>query len=1328
MSIRASSRQVHGAGDTLAGWSIHGRTKRSTPQRWWRAAISGLFIVAMGACGTDSGCGGCASFEPLPSAGLPAKQTVEGGAQVRVTPHGFSTLASVIPGLINDQLSAGFCLPAGEYKDPIFGATLASYCKTNQTCPGGCLVKPTINSVGVGPHASNAQALTLAVDAKATATMPVSVIGLDCNLTVLIEHLKGSVDVVMNTNATTGQLSLTANPIPKDKFTISEPKLGNCGLGGDIISFFVNLFKGTVADTIRNQLSPAIQNLLPAFLPDTLGIENTINVGGLITAISPGTNAKLEARFLVGGYAHTSAGGLSVGMITGLNADRDPSTRSAGLESEPARCVPALAAPNLGATLPLTSRGTYRLDAAGAFDGVPDPGGNADVAVGISKTTLRLLGHHAVTSGALCLGIGTSQISQLSVGTFSLLVPSLAEVVSGTGKDPMLLVTRPTKAIAFSIGDNTATSPAISAGIEHLEIDFYAFLFDRYVRVFTTDISLTLGVNLEFEQVAGGPISIQPVLMGIEPSAVQVSVLNSQFVRESPVILSALLPTVLGLVTPALGDLPQIAVPSFAGFALKDLSIKHVTTPKDDFLAVYASLGPSAALAAVAAREPSLQRAIVDLSGPRTQATSTGTARLVDIATPAPARVRDAYLGGAGGAQPRVTFDADRVDAAGRELEWAYRLDNGMWRPWRAGGALVIEDDAFAWQGKYTVGLKSRVKGDYATVSTTTEFPVTIDSAPPRVALDKAAWQSDRYSVPAFDEVSEHALQFALGKPSEASPSAAWRAGAPAFDRDEASAYAEGGAVAVYVRDEAGNTARVEVDGFASDGGGCATSRAPSAGGLLLLAIVGGALLVPRRRRRDLALAGLWLVGGAALASQPGCSCSSSKDAGAPTMCEETTDCSADACDPGTIPFCIDNTCVCADGVPAGRIGPYSDVAVANDGAIWVSAYAQSHGDLVVAQTTGGRIADEAWEWVDGVPDGPVVVPDGKVRNGIDEDGPDVGMYTSIAVAPDGTPMVAYFDRTTASLKLAQKINGAWQIHVVDQGTGTLGDLGRLAGMYASLTLRSDDGRPGIAYLVHVKDALGTRAEVRFVSAQATHPTAAADWQSWTVDTAPLPAEDPANPEVYPLPAGLGLFIDASRLPDETPVVAYYDRSNGDLKLAKLDVKTGQFAAKMLDGSGNVDAGWTPSIAVSGDAVVHVAYVGRTADDLKLASDVPGTGPEIIDDGYRSGGTTTDGLDKPEFHLVGDDAKLLIGPTGPVVVYQDATTQELLIAEKDGTGAWLRTSIAGGTAAWSGGYGFYASAAIGPTQLVMSTFAVNLSADTDAGMTWVEVFTRPLAK
>jgi hypothetical protein len=484
-----------------------------------------------------------------------------------------------------------------------------------------------------------------------------------------------------------------------------------------------------------------------------------------------------------------------------------------------------------------------------------------------------------------------------------------------------------------------------------------------------------------------------------------------------------------------------------------------------------------------------------------------------------------------------------------------------------------------------------------------------------------------------------------------------------------------------------------------------------------------------RRRRtlgRAIVTATLWAGGSLAMSLQPGCSCGSKAQG---QSCEVVSDCSADLCGPGQLPFCIDHTCVCSDDIPPGRVGPYSDVAVGPDGAIWVSAYAQSHGDLVVAQTTGGRIPDEAWEWVDGVPDGPVIVPDSQIRRGIDADGPDVGMYTSIAVGPDGSPVVSYFDRETASLKLAQRINGTWQTHIVDLGTGQLGAAGAQVGMYTSLTLRSDDGRPGIAYLAHVRDAAGDRAEVRFASAQSPRPGTAGDWQTWVVDSAPLPPDDPANPAIYPLPEGLGLFVDSARMPNQAPVVAYYDRGNGDLKVATFNVQAGQFAAaRVLDGSSGVDAGWSPSIAVDAKSVVHVAYVGATGDDLRYVTDAAGAVPEVIDDGYRIVGQTVDGLPKPEFHFVGDDAGIVLPPGGggPFVAYQDATTQELLLAQKQADGTWTHASIAGGTDPWPGGYGFFAADALGKDQLVMSTWVVNLPASEYRDSNWVEVFSRPL--
>jgi hypothetical protein len=302
-----------------------------------------------------------------------------------------------------------------------------------------------------------------------------------------------------------------------------------------------------------------------------------------------------------------------------------------------------------------------------------------------------------------------------------------------------------------------------------------------------------------------------------------------------------------------------------------------------------------------------------------------------------------------------------------------------------------------------------------------------------------------------------------------------------------------------------------------------------------------------------------------------------------------------------------------------------------------------------------------------------------------------------------------------------------WSHHVIEQGSGELGESGGLFGMYTSLSMRSDNGFPGVAYLAHVADAVGgRRAQVRFATAQTTNPTTGGDWMTFIVDEAPLPPEDPNNPNIYPLPEGLGLFVDLARMPDQSPVVVYYDRANGELKLNKFDVSAGAFGVpRVLDGAGNVDAGWSPSVAVAPDGVVHVAYVDASNDDLVYITDAPTAVREIVDDGRRIVGLNNDGLPKPEFHFVGDDASLVLANNGlqPMIVYQDATTQELLMVTKQQSGAWDRISIAGATDPWPGGYGFFAANQLFGTDMIMSTWVIDQPADQN----WVEVFRRQIA-
>ncbi len=1321
--------------------------------------VSLLFVLLMGACSGFGGCGGCGGG-PLPAGGVPVSQTVEGGAQIRVTPSGFTKLKDIVPALANTALNGGFCVAQQNFgfNDPIFGSFTGIRACTSSVggCNPGCRINVTVPSQGitVTPIANtNLIRVNVAVNAAATAEFRAVVLGAGvgtCTMTAQSSSLGGSFDIALGVKANNGELDIKLDKV--NAFTLGL-NFSGCGFASDVLDFVSDVVDSFVGQFLVQLLSPLINNVLQNFLPNPLGIANMMNVGSLLEGVSPGTDGYMEARIVPGGYATVANGGVNLGVITALNADEDPSTRGVGLASEPHLCVPPLPGPDfsqlgLGSVYRSSFNGnTYSLLPAGQFSGSPDPtipNKTVDMAMGISETTLDLAGHHLVTSGGMCLGIGTSFIAQLNVGTIGILVPSLAELQTDEGNDPLLLVTRPQRAIDFTIGDNTTASPALTMHLQHLEVDFYAFIWERYVRAFTLDLTMNVGINLEFET-TGTTTVIKPSLVGISSSEVTVKVINSQFVRETAQHLEGVLPSVFDLVTPLLGTLPDIPVPAFGGLSVNPLKVTKVTTSQDDFLALYAQLGSSPMMRQVAQQDLNMAQVVekMDDGIPAQQAPAAGRVTLLDVDTPAAGVIRDALTSN-NGALPTVSFEVERFDAQGRELEWTWNINGGFWRPYTSVNPLVISDKTFAWQGKYEIGLKSRVKGNFRTTSEIVRQKVTIDSVGPTVFGEKSKWDGDQLTVPAWDVVGGRDFEVAWGEMGEDGPATNWvpYRGAT-LARASAMKLAEGhnGEIVMYARDEQGNVTATPIAPFHGQAGaaGCAceTTGRPGVGSLLLMGLVGFGLLRRRRRtewpRRFVAIAAsrtartvVMFVGVIALSALvPACSCGDTQG----QSCETAADCGPDFCDEGQLPFCIDNTCVCSDDIPAGRIGPYSDVAFGG-GQIWVSAYASSHGDLVVANTTGGRIPNEAWEWVDGVPDGPVIVPDSEIRGGIDEAGADVGLYTSIAVAADGTPMVSYFDRTTASLKFAARVGGVWQTHQVQIGTSQIdpGAGGSLIGMYTSLTLRSDDGRPGIAYLAHVADTAGMHAEVRYAAAQTAFPTQASDWTTWVVDTALIP-ENPD--EIYPLPGGLGLFVDSARNPmNQAPVVVYYDRANGDLKLARFNPSSGQFATPiLLDGSGSIDAGWSPAVQVDDQGVAHVVYVSATGDDLKYTTDAMGAMKETVDDGYRIVGTTVDGLPKPEFHFVGDDANLILVPGGvPTVVYQDATTQEMLVAQKGTNGMWNHVTVAGAStvapgAPWPGAWGFFASGTLGSTEIVMSSWVI----DQPNNDNWVEVLSKPFS-
>jgi hypothetical protein len=1333
-----------------------------------RALVIATWVVSVvfgGGCSS----GGCSCIGALPQP-IPSGQIIEGGAQIRVTPSGFQTLTSIVPTVLNQAIANGFCIAKQSISLSIAGTLNA--CDAN-TCSGGaqgCGVSVHLDSL----HMSAPDPQTFRIDAQFDGSLPAHVgyhlgfppvnIGCTIHATLNDAHVVADVGFGLKggddedgggPNARGGELQIQLRSLQSLDISGLDLDASDCGPVINLIGNLVNLVADALSTPIGNALvgllTPVINNLIQGFLPDPLGIKGLVDLGSILSAVTPGVEAKLEMKGVPGGYVSLPSQGLSIGLIVGMNSDRDPSTRDNGLASESARCVPERPAPDYTGVLPkVDGRGTFALAPAGQFLGAPDPA--ADVAIGVSETVLDQGGFHAVNSGAMCLAVGSSLVPQLNLGTIGIIVQSLAALGSGSGKEPVMLVLRPQNPLDFTIGEGTADDPRLQIAINDMQVDFYAYLFERYVRGFTVDLTMNLGLNLDFVTNADGKPAIQPTLIGLTADKIHVKIENAEFLAESPATLEAVFPTLFeNLVGPIVAEqLGSIALPDLQGFTLNDLRFTKIVTNEDDFLGIYAGL---------AATPGSHKVAELEAAKPFMPATWTPRvltpfrkldtrAELVRVSVPAPeviaaALARDRFARSAGEGLPEVELALSSDAASGTPVEYSWRLDAGLWHDWSANAHPVLREKVFALQGRHTLYVRARQVGDYRTDDETpVELPLVIDSAPPRLLAERTRVDGDNVTFVGADLVSADAdLRWAFATPGAAEDPLVWRASATVSGAELAALADESGDVIVLVRDEKQNVSRTSVDveslGFhgrapaSTSGCNCEVGSGGRGGaGGLVAGILAALFLLPLLGRRRVATAARavgrqagWIAFFVVCAFGPACSCSD-KAPPAEDMCTIDADCTA-FCGGGKIGICEDGMCRCQDDVEYGKTGTYSDVAVAPTGEAWVSAYNATHGDLVVAKVVDqGRVPDADWEFVDGVPEGPVAVPGSTIRGGVRAPGDDIGLYTSIAVAADSTPLVSYYDVTHASLRFAIRSGGTWKTMVVDEGAPISEEIGgEDAGRYSALTINPIDGKPGIAYLATVVDGANARTELRYAQASTATPSSTGDWTISVVDTAAVPPLPDGATAPVDLPDAVALFIAAARLNDGSPILAYYDRINGDLKVARFDATAGAFAApEVIDGADGADVGQYPSITVAADGKVHISYVDASHDNLLYVNLTDKT-PEVVDDGYRIDGTTEDGLPRPVFHLVGDDSGIVISGVAIAVAYQDSTTHELRLAIRDAaTNTWKSDAVAGDEDPYVGGYGFYAAAAISGTNVVMSSYVIdNLNYDF-----WVEVFRQPV--
>ena len=1234
---------------------------------------------------------GCDAIGPLPAGSLPADQTIEGGAQIRLTPSGFSKFKDLVENAVSDQLENGVCVPAGTAD---IGIGDIDYCHTpTGDCDSGCKLDLSPKSFDIfvdnnllrfrAEAAGSTRLPIIAKDGLFGATLA------NCTIKVLLGNgeLEGAIS--MGTNPNNGELTLDLDHV--NLLQLEDISISGCGiLGGllDRLSRFVSgLIKDEFSDFAHDVLGKEVSAILETALPNPLGLVGTVDLTPTLNLLGlfpnknnlENSNSRIEMRVVPGGYAEFKEDGVSMGVIMGFNHDGSPASRGTIQDSEPSPCGAASVTPDFRNILEKSKRGNFFIAEDPELSKIGQKHGG-DVVVGVSQTSLNLLTHHIASSGSLCLRFTKEDISDLSIGSVGLFLPSLGEL-SQDHTDPLMLVTRATQAPHVKIGNGTEASPTLQITMPEFEADLYARVSERFVRVLTVSMELNLGVNLEFAARPDGSAFLFPILQVLDITDVGSLVKNNEFLREDHALLEGLLPPVINIALPKITEnVGDVVIPQFAGFTLSNLVTQRVEGKEDVFLTVIATLASSKALTKLG-------------RGART--TDFAASIAIQKAEPVKLdglepRLHEKEISATFRSNPTIQVDVPVKDSLNREIEWMYRVGNGMWHPFQKGPTISVEDPALSLQGRREIHLRARAVDQYQTLSReTNSMSYQLDTIAPRITANSALIQDEGLWIEATDFVTETAkLEFALGEIGSLSPSSAFSE--LPLSSSRAQQLAQSDRVTVWVRDEQGNQSKEELTLSSVGAGGCSSGQGR---GLLFLLVCFVLVHTGKRIRHSNGI----LASTAVFFVSFGSGCSGDE-------CRSVKECDI-SCDPGLFAVCTAGGCLCGSDSPYGTIGEQTDMAVAADQSVWLSSYNSEYGDLMVAHwESSGRVPSDAWEFVDGVPEGPILV-DGGIRGGVYSSGEDVGRYTSIAMSLQEKPVVAYFDSDNGQVKFAQQTDDGWHLHAVDGHKAA-----EFAGKYAKVAL-DEFGRPGIAYRADVQRGHQTVSEIRFAQATVRSPRASSDWRIQTVAS-----EVASHTEVGSgLPGGIGVTLDLVRDSDFNPVIAFYNREAGALTLATGfstdDNAVETWTISELDGfADNEDVGFAPSLAAGTDLSVHVSYQDVRNNSLRYAR--TRIAPELVDSGVRP---LADG--SSDVHFVGGDSSVVVTPMGPMIAYQDSTTHELRLAKRTPKGFWTHEPVAGHEEQFSGAYGFYARAAFSQGDLVLANWVLSQPED-DA---WVEI-------
>jgi hypothetical protein len=253
----------------------------------------------------------------------------------------------------------------------------------------------------------------------------------------------------------------------------------------------------------------------------------------------------------------------------------------------------------------------------------------------------------------------------------------------------------------------------------------------------------------------------------------------------------------------------------------------------------------------------------------------------------------------------------------------------------------------------------------------------------------------------------------------------------------------------------------------------------------------------------------------------------------------------------------------------------------------------------------------------------------------------DVGTYTDLVFGPDGTAWISYRDEAQGSLKVASRVNRVWTTEVVDPGSGRQPDTGR----WTALAIGAD-GQPMVVYHDEVAGTL--RMATRSAEGAWTATTVLEGEPFSGTDAEGNPVERPADVGEY-----AQILVEGN-----THWITAYDR--GQQRLVLLEGFPGAYVDSVIDDAGNVGA-W-PSLVKDGETLA-IAYHDVGNGDLKLA---------VRDGGARFAISTLD-----DGRYRGADTALFKQGEQWGVVYFDGHENDQRLARQGTSGAWTTERVAG---------------------------------------------------